>query len=240
MAQDFGWQRAAASYSALYRSLHSATSGSGSGRARRWESCVVGAARRLLSAGPMKRNTLSDFLRGLVIAALPVAAVAGCCSDYDTEFSEQVDAFAAVTSDGGVLPGEVCNAVCKSPGRGSVKQVYGCRIGDTNDGGAITAVVCDGKSSTVATSSAPAGGRRSGCVRGARRTRDPRAHSSPRWPTSKLLPSTASSSWRPPSRFTARRFAGGGCARAHDEERRHARVAVAFARRYGAASCRRS
>jgi hypothetical protein len=92
----------------------------------------------------MKRSALSDFLRGVVVAALPLATAA-CCSERRQMVYEQVDAF--VVDDMGIyvgepLPTSVCADVCKTAYRGTVTQNHGCTVADATDGG-ITAVSCD-------------------------------------------------------------------------------------------------
>src|SRR4051812_49619245 len=97
----------------------------------------------------MKRSTLSDFLRTVVISALPLAASA-CCSEHRNIHRETVDAF--VVDDGGVTVGEglpqaVCDSVCVAARREVVEAVYGCSVAEATDGG-ITAVDCDEKVKT--------------------------------------------------------------------------------------------
>ena len=104
----------------------------------------------------MKRSALSDFLRGLVIAALPAAA-AGCCSDHRSIVHHDLpDAF--IVDDGGVpppigagLPQPACDEAC---GAGYVHHgsvtVYGCVVAGATDGG-VTAVDCDEKDETCTT-----------------------------------------------------------------------------------------
>src|SRR5262245_48453299 len=92
----------------------------------------------------MNRNTLAAFLRQLVLAALPAAA-AGCCSDHRGTVRTEVDAFTVAdgaVGDGGELPADVCTQHCQATRRSTLKAVYGCRIGETTDGG-IVALECD-------------------------------------------------------------------------------------------------
>jgi hypothetical protein len=182
----------------------------------------------------MKRSALSDFLRSVVIAALPVAAV-GCCSDYSVEVQLQVDAFAAEPDDGGLLPESVCTAMCKPPRRETIKQVYGCHVVETSDAG-ITGIACDehvGHCSTfpVAGGRPPLGLR----PRGAIVARDAAgaffaqmAHVEAAAVDGFVELATALAVHGAPSSLVD------DARSAAEDERRHARVAAAFARRFGA------
>jgi len=183
----------------------------------------------------MKRSALSDLLRSIVIAALPVAAV-GCCSDRDVEVEEQVDAFVAEADDGGVLPQAVCVSVCKPPLRETLKQVYGCHVTEATDAG-ITAVACDehvehcGSIFPVAGGRPPLGLR----PRGAIVADDPAgaffaqmAHVEAAAIDGFVELATALAVHGAPASLVD------DARRAADDERRHARVAAAFARRFGA------
>jgi hypothetical protein len=93
----------------------------------------------------MQRNALSRFLQGLVVATLPVGA-AGCCSQSSQTEQVVVDAlFTDALGDGGVLPPDVCNSVCKSDpyARPHVLSVDNCRaVQFNNTTGAVTLVSC--------------------------------------------------------------------------------------------------
>ena len=188
----------------------------------------------------MKRTALSDFLRGLVIAALPVTATA-CCSDHRSIVHHDLpDAF--VLDDGGAtppigagLPQPACDDAC---GAGRYPHasvtVYGCVVAGATDGG-ITSVDCDEKTETCTTIFA--GGRPPLGLR-PRRTVDARD------PVGAFFASMAHVEAAAVDGFDelARSLAAHGApavlvAAAHEasaDEARHARVAAAFARRFGA------
>jgi hypothetical protein len=182
----------------------------------------------------MKRSALSDFLRSLVIAALPVAA-AGCCSESDVEVQLQVDAFAAEVADGGVLDPSLCSAMCRPPFRETIQKIYGCHVVDATDAG-ITAIACDEHLERC--SSGPLAGGRPPLglkPRGAIDARDPAAaffaamaHVEAAAVDGFVELATALAVHGAPASLVddARRAAG--------DETRHARVAAAFARRFGA------
>jgi hypothetical protein len=182
----------------------------------------------------MKRNTLSAFLRSVVMSALPVAATA-CCSDYSVETIQQVDAFAAEVDDGGVLPGAVCNSLCKPPLRETIKQVYGCHVVDATDAG-ITAIACDEHVGHC--SAFPVAGGRPPLGLRPRRAVDALDPAGAFFAAMAHVEAAAVDGFvelatalavhdAPPSLVDAARAAAG-------DEERHARVAAAFARRYGA------
>ena len=139
-----------------------------------------------------------------------------------------------------MLPESVCQALCKSPvlGRGSVKQVYGCHVGETNDAGAVTSVLCDEKLERCGVPFAAGGRPPLGLrPRGTIAARDPvgaffagMAHVEAAAVDGFVELATALAVHRAPTLLVE------NARRAADDERRHARVAAAFARRFGASA----
>jgi hypothetical protein len=185
----------------------------------------------------MKRNTLSAFLRSIVMSALPVAA--GCCSDSSDRVPVQVDAFVveddAGIGDGGTLPYSVCQTVCPATDNGDKrKQLYGCRVTKATDAG-ITGVDCD-ELITSCGGFLP-GGRPPLGLR-------PRREVDARDPAGAFFAAMAHVEAAAVDGFvelaTALAVHGAPASLVADarnsarDEERHARVAAAFARRYGA------
>lgn len=183
----------------------------------------------------MKRDALSAFLRGLVISALPLATAA-CCEDGASSMPVRVDGFvdAGDVSDAGALAYPVCEQLCpKPPGE---KALYGCSVSDANDGG-ITEVRCDEKVTRCSAFPFGAGGRPPLGLKPRRRVEahDPvgaffaaMAHVEAAAVDGFVELATALAVHDAPAALVA------DARRAADDEARHARVAAAFARRYGA------
>ena len=183
----------------------------------------------------MKRDALSTFLRTLVISALPIAAAA-CCSDRRELVFQRVDAFSISdggVGDGGALPSSLCGEVCTS----SDKTVYGCSIAEQTDAG-ITAVDCD-EQVTKCTPIFAAGGRPPLGLR-ARRPIDAADPAGAFFAAMAHVEAAAVDGF---DELAAALAAHGApsvlvadARGAAADEARHARVAAAFARRFGAAA----
>ncbi|HEX6837041.1 MAG TPA: hypothetical protein VF334_10740 [Polyangia bacterium] len=188
----------------------------------------------------MKRSALSDFLRGLVIAALPAAAT-GCCSDHRQivhhalTFPIAVEGTPPAVGDG--LPQSVCDTECNTTvPHQFIKKIYSCSVG-TIDATGITSVDCDEEYQTC-TGFLP-GGRPPLGLR-------PRRAVDARDPVGAFFAAMAHVEAAAVDGFEelARALAAHGApdvlvAAARDaaaDEARHARVAAAFARRFGAAA----
>jgi hypothetical protein len=184
----------------------------------------------------MKRSALSEFLRGVVIAALPVAA-AGCCSDRPETEVVSIDGFIDVgdggVSDAGALSYPVCEQLCPKPS--NEKALYGCEARDQSDGG-ISSVTCNVQV-TRCSYFLGAGGRPPLGLRprGAIVADDPAgaffaqmAHVEAAAIDGFVELATALAVHGAPAALVD------DARRAAEDERRHARVAAAFARRFGA------
>ena len=185
----------------------------------------------------MNRNTLAAFLRNLVLASLP-AALSSCCQEHNATFRATVDAAVVESSavgDGGALPLDVCTQVCREGEGKEIRGVYQCRIATTSDAG-IASVDCDER---VAKCAFVAGGRPPAGLRARHDVRafDPigvyfaeMAH----------VESAAVMGFEQLAeellRFGAPAHLVSAAVRASQDENRHARIASAFARRYGAES----
>jgi hypothetical protein len=187
----------------------------------------------------MKRSALSEFLRSVVIAALPVAA-AGCCTDHRSiVHHELADAF--VVDDGppppvgAGLPQADCDDACGAGfGHHESVTVYGCSVGSASDGG-VTSVDCDEKIESCFTIFA--GGRPPLGLqpRGEIDAHDPAgvffagmAHVEAAAVDGFIELATALAVHDAPAALVA------DARRAAEDEARHARVAAHFARRFGA------
>lgn len=187
----------------------------------------------------MKRSALSDFLRGLVIAALPAAAI-GCCSDAERNEIASVDGFVDVgdggVDDAGALPYSVCQEVCPKPAND--KALYGCEPHDATDGG-VTSVVCQIQVTRCNAFPFAAGGRPPLGLK-------PRRPVDARDPVGAFFAAMAHVEAAAVDGFEelAHALAAHGAPEllvaaareAAADEARHARVATAFARRFGAAT----
>lgn len=187
----------------------------------------------------MKRSALSDFLRGLVIAALPAAA--GCwCTDHRNIYRAEVDAL--TIDDGGVppvgngLPLDVCASACKSSGgrREVPKTIYGCSVAVVSDGG-ISAVDCD---ETMSMCSGIIPGGRPPLGLRPRRAIDARDLVGAFFAAMAHVEAAAVDGFEELARALAAHGAPAALIEAARDaaadEARHARVAAAFARRFGA------
>ena len=183
----------------------------------------------------MKRDALSAFLRGLVISALPLATI-GCCDDEAQSIPVRVDGFvdAGDVSDAGALTYPVCEQLCPK-GTGE-KALYGCSVSEATDGG-ITEVRCDEERTRCSAFPFGAGGRPPLGLKPRRRveTHDPvgaffaaMAHVEAAAVDGFVELATALAVHDAPTALVA------DARRAADDEARHARVAAAFARRFGA------
>lgn len=90
----------------------------------------------------MYRGALSDFLRAVVLSAIPAAA--GCCSDSTDVRDVSVDAFYDQVGDGGELPDASCARICASVSvpRSTLKAVRSCRAVLKDVDGGIVEVEC--------------------------------------------------------------------------------------------------